>query len=53
MNGLAGLMAACGTGILRTLYCDKQKVGDFIPVDYCANLILAASFQTAKKRYNN
>eukprot|EP00794_Sanderia_malayensis_P018243 gene18243-20063_t len=47
-NGLIGLMAATGKGMLRTmLYASGEAVADVVPVDYVANSIIAATYYGA------
>lgn len=41
-NGPTALFAACGKGILRSIIGDKKLAADLIPVDYTANMIIAA-----------
>jgi len=40
INGPIGLLIAAGKGVLRTMYCDGDSYGDFIPVDIAVNAIL-------------
>lgn len=45
--GLNGVMIGFGMGLLRILYCDKDYVGDVIPVDFVANATLGIAWVTA------
>ncbi|CAB3257461.1 unnamed protein product [Arctia plantaginis] len=51
--GPAGLVVGIGTGVLRTMYMDEEKVADLIPVDLCVNAILASAWFTAKNYKEN
>ncbi|XP_014355320.2 fatty acyl-CoA reductase wat [Papilio machaon] len=46
--GPTGLIIGIGTGVLRTMYIDKNKVADMVPVDMAVNAILASACNTAK-----
>ncbi|CAH0548830.1 unnamed protein product [Brassicogethes aeneus] len=52
INGPTGLLIGAGKGVLRTMYCNGDGYGDFIPVDITANGILIATwdFVTYKQR---
>ena len=44
---LPGLAAGVGKGFLRTIQCNSELIGDFIPVDLSINLIIAAAWGTS------
>nr|QLI61993.1 fatty acyl-CoA reductase 3 [Streltzoviella insularis] len=46
--GPTGLMIGIGTGVLRTMYMNVNKVADMVPVDLVVNAILASAWYTAK-----
>ncbi|VVD02982.1 unnamed protein product [Leptidea sinapis] len=46
--GPTGLVVGIGTGVLRTMYMDLEKVADMVPVDLTVNAIIASTFQTAQ-----
>jgi len=48
--GPTGVVAGAGLGLLRTLYCDKDKIADLIPVDMAINATIAIAYETARKR---
>ncbi|KAF9410692.1 hypothetical protein HW555_010284, partial [Spodoptera exigua] len=51
--GPTGLVVGIGTGVLRTMYMDQEKVADMVPVDLCVNAILASAWHTAKNYKEN
>ncbi|CAK1592974.1 unnamed protein product [Parnassius mnemosyne] len=46
--GPTGLIIGIGTGVLRTMYMELDKVADMVPVDLTVNAILASAWYTAK-----
>ncbi|XP_068621764.1 fatty acyl-CoA reductase wat-like isoform X2 [Battus philenor] len=46
--GPTGLIIGMGTGVIRTMYMDLNKVADMVPVDLTVNAILASAWYTAK-----
>uniref|UniRef100_A0A2H1WQP9 Fatty acyl-CoA reductase n=1 Tax=Spodoptera frugiperda TaxID=7108 RepID=A0A2H1WQP9_SPOFR len=51
--GPTGLVIGIGTGVLRTMYMDQEKVADMVPVDLCVNAILASAWYTARNYKEN
>ncbi|KAJ2943391.1 hypothetical protein O0L34_g12201 [Tuta absoluta] len=51
--GPTGIIIGIGTGVLRTMYMDLNKVADMVPVDLCVNAILASAWHTAKNYKEN
>ncbi|XP_028039281.1 fatty acyl-CoA reductase wat-like [Bombyx mandarina] len=51
--GPTGLVVGIGTGVLRTMYMDLEKVADMVPVDYTVNAILVSAWHTAKNFKEN
>ncbi|XP_075988965.1 fatty acyl-CoA reductase wat-like [Anticarsia gemmatalis] len=51
--GPTGLVVGIGTGVLRTMYMDQDKVADMVPVDLCVNAILASAWFTAHNYKEN
>ncbi|XP_026740069.1 fatty acyl-CoA reductase wat-like [Trichoplusia ni] len=51
--GPTGLVVGIGTGVLRTMYMDQEKVADMVPVDLCVNAILTSAYYTAKNYKEN
>ncbi|KAI5640449.1 male sterility protein domain-containing protein [Phthorimaea operculella] len=51
--GPTGIIIGIGTGVLRTMYMDLDKVADMVPVDLCVNAILASAWHTAKNYKEN
>lgn len=51
--GPTGLVIGIGTGVLRTMYMDLDKVADMVPVDLTVNAILASAWHTAKNFKEN
>ncbi|KAL4711305.1 hypothetical protein ACJJTC_019146 [Scirpophaga incertulas] len=49
-NGPAGLLVACGKGIMRSVHSDPGLIADYMPVDICVkNIICAAWIRGTKK----
>ncbi|CAG4949291.1 unnamed protein product [Parnassius apollo] len=46
--GPTGLIIGIGTGVIRTMYMELDKVADMVPVDLTVNAILASAWYTAK-----
>lgn len=53
MYGPTGIMIGTGTGVLRTMYMDVEKVADLVPVDLTVNAMLATAWYTAKNFKEN
>ncbi|XP_061381465.1 fatty acyl-CoA reductase wat-like isoform X2 [Danaus plexippus] len=51
--GPTGLVVGIGTGVLRTMYMDLNKVADMVPVDLCVNAIIVSAYHTAKNFKEN
>ncbi|CAH2235455.1 jg13306 [Pararge aegeria aegeria] len=51
--GPTGLVVGIGTGVLRTMYMDVNKVADMVPVDLCVNAIIVSAYHTAMKYKEN
>lgn len=51
-NGPSGLFVAAGKGMLRSMIGDFNAVADIIPVDYCANMMLAIAWHRVVKRHS-
>ncbi|KAH6935248.1 hypothetical protein HPB50_004817 [Hyalomma asiaticum] len=49
-NGCTGIIVALGAGLLQSLFVDKGCVGDVVPVDYVANMIICVAWKTAQTR---
>jgi alcohol-forming fatty acyl-CoA reductase len=43
-NGLGGLLIAIGKGVLRSVYCNEEYHGDFIPVDIAIHGIMMCTW---------
>ncbi|KAM3955185.1 fatty acyl-CoA reductase wat [Aphomia sociella] len=46
--GPTGIIIGTGTGVLRTMYMDLNKVADMVPVDLTVNALLVSAWYTAK-----
>ena len=44
LNGPGGLYIAAAHGVLRTMRGDPWAICDIVPVDYCANIVLAIAW---------
>ncbi|XP_071441774.1 fatty acyl-CoA reductase wat-like [Hetaerina americana] len=52
LYGPTGVVVGAGTGVLRTLHCDKNIVADMVPVDMTVAALIAAAWETAKEYQN-
>ncbi|KAF9794076.1 hypothetical protein SFRURICE_013541 [Spodoptera frugiperda] len=48
-NGPAALLAACGKGILRSMYTDPDLIADYMPVDISIKSFIVASWLRGTK----
>lgn len=37
LNGPVGLMVGAGKGVIRSMHCKGDYIGQFVPVDYAIN----------------
>uniref|UniRef100_A0A1B0CFB4 Fatty acyl-CoA reductase n=1 Tax=Lutzomyia longipalpis TaxID=7200 RepID=A0A1B0CFB4_LUTLO len=44
INGPTGLLIGAGKGVIRTMYCDSDGYGDYLPVDIAVNCMLLATW---------
>lgn len=44
INGPAGLLIGAGKGVIRTMYCNSDSYGDYLPVDLGVNGMLIATW---------
>ncbi|XP_017860823.1 PREDICTED: putative fatty acyl-CoA reductase CG5065 [Drosophila arizonae] len=42
--GPTGAIAGAGTGLIRTLQCNPKALANMVPVDFCVNSMIAASW---------
>ena len=47
------MMAACQSGLMRTMHVGKEKVADLIPVDVVINCMIVAAWKRGKAESNN
>lgn len=52
MNGPTGFIAGAGKGLLRTVYCKREKLIDLVPVDIPINLAIATAWRIASHPAN-
>jgi len=52
LNGPTGIIAGAGKGVLRTVYCSREKIADLVPVDIPINLAIAVAWKTASQSSN-
>eukprot|EP00092_Neocalanus_flemingeri_P036689 GFUD01039944.1.p1 GENE.GFUD01039944.1~~GFUD01039944.1.p1 ORF type:complete len:515 (+),score=130.04 GFUD01039944.1:51-1547(+) len=52
LNGPTGAIAGAGKGLLRTVYCKREKIADLVPVDIPINLAIAVAWKTASQPSN-
>ncbi|XP_016948114.1 fatty acyl-CoA reductase wat [Drosophila biarmipes] len=50
LYGPIALMYGVGHGVLRLISYDKKGYASLVPVDYCANVVLASVWQTSKEK---
>lgn len=48
--GVTGVVFGSAIGLLRTLHCNPDFVAEIIPADYVISHIIAASWDTAKRK---
>ncbi|KAG8222376.1 hypothetical protein J437_LFUL002995 [Ladona fulva] len=48
LYGPTGVVVGAGTGVLRTLHCNKDIVADMVPVDMCVAGLIAVAWATAR-----
>lgn len=48
-NGATGVLAAAGSGLMRTLHCKRSCIADMIPVDVCINLMCVLGWNVANE----
>lgn len=44
LYGPTGVVAGAGTGVLRTMHCNKRINANIVPVDFCVNALIAAAW---------
>ncbi|KAK9874264.1 hypothetical protein WA026_002617 [Henosepilachna vigintioctopunctata] len=49
MYGPTGVCAGVSTGLLRVIYCDREKKADLVPVDMCVAALIASAWDTSQK----
>lgn len=47
--GPTGVLIGAGTGVIRTIECNPNKVADLVPVDMTVNALIACAWTTARK----
>lgn len=50
LYGPTGVVYGAGTGVLRTMHCDRDVVANIVPVDMTVNALIAASWDVAVNR---
>lgn len=53
LYGATGVIVGCGTGVLRTLNCDKKVIANIVPADLTTNAIIASAWKTAVHANNS
>ncbi|KYN07801.1 PREDICTED: fatty acyl-CoA reductase 1-like [Cyphomyrmex costatus] len=48
--GAVGVVMGSAIGLLRTLHCNPDNVADMVPADYVISHLIAAGWDTAKRR---
>ncbi|XP_056632915.1 putative fatty acyl-CoA reductase CG5065 [Diorhabda sublineata] len=44
LNGPIGLMVGAGKGVIRSMHCKGENIGQFIPVDYAINASICIAY---------
>lgn len=44
INGPLGLLIGAGKGVIRSMYCNPNTYGDFLPIDYAVNGVMVTSW---------
>lgn len=47
LYGPTGVVAGVGTGVLRTMHCDRDITANIVPVDMTVNALIAAAWDVA------
>lgn len=47
MYGPTGVVYGVGTGVLRTMHCDRDIIANIVPVDMTVNALIAATWDVA------
>lgn len=50
LYGPTGIVAGAGTGMLRTIHCDKEINANIVPVDMTVNALLSCAWDVAERR---
>ncbi|KAL1414456.1 hypothetical protein MTO96_000860 [Rhipicephalus appendiculatus] len=49
-NGCTGILVVLGLGMLQSVLAEKEFVGDIVPVDVVANMLICVAWHTAETR---
>lgn len=47
LYGPTGVVAGVGTGVLRTMHCDRDVIANIVPVDMTVNALIASAWDVA------
>jgi alcohol-forming fatty acyl-CoA reductase len=50
LNGPAGLLIACGKGVVHSVICNTELVSDFSPVDVAIKAMIVATWKNGVLR---
>lgn len=51
LYGPTGVVAGVGTGVLRTMHCDRDITANIVPVDMTVNALIAAAWDVAVNQW--
>lgn len=49
LYGPTGVVAGAGTGVLRTMHCDRDINANIVPVDMCVNALITSAWDIARR----
>jgi alcohol-forming fatty acyl-CoA reductase len=50
LNGPAGLLIACGKGVIHSVFCNLDLISDFSPVDVAIKAMIVAAWKNGVRR---
>lgn len=53
LYGPTGVVAGVGTGVLRTMHCDRDINANIVPVDMTVSALISCAWDTANRYGNN
>lgn len=50
LNGPIGLIVGAGKGVIRSMHCKGENMGQFVPVDYAINTSIVVGYLVGAKK---